>query len=60
MKPRGRPRLDAEDPTVQTSLRLPSKQFDASQKQARAERMTMADWIRKMLAHGISHPKNRD
>ena len=59
MKPRGRPRLDAEDPTVQTSLRLPAKQFDATQKQADAARMTMAAWIRELLAHGISHPKNR-
>lgn len=59
MKPRGRPRIDADDPTVQTSLRLSAKQFDASQKQAHAERMTMAEWIRKLLADGISHPKNR-
>jgi hypothetical protein len=59
MKRPGRPPLAADDPTVQVSIRLPSKQFDATQREADAARMTMAEWIRRMLDRGISHPKNR-
>lgn len=55
----GRPPLDPDDPSVQVSLRLPSKQFDATQKRADEARMTIAEWIRKMLADG-SKTKNRD
>jgi hypothetical protein len=59
MKPRGRPRLVPDDTTVQTSIRLPSKQFDATQRDAADARMTMAEWIRLKLTHVISHTKNR-
>jgi hypothetical protein len=59
MKRPGRPRLDAEDTTVQTSIRLPAKQFDATQRDADEARMSMADWIRLKLAQDISHTKNR-
>jgi len=59
MKRPGRPRLDPDDPSVHLTVRLPSKQFDASQKKAAEERLTMAEWIRQMLAHGISQHKTR-
>jgi hypothetical protein len=59
MKPRGRPRLVPDDTTVQTSIRLSSKQFDATQRDAKDARMSMADWIRLKLARVISHPENR-
>lgn len=60
MTRRGRPPLDPDDPSVLVSVRVTSKQFDATQKQADHERMTMAAWIRKMLARGSSVHKNRD
>ena len=59
VKRAGRPPLDPDDPSVSVTVRLPSKQFDATQKQADEAQMTLADWIRKMLARGGSVPKNR-
>jgi hypothetical protein len=38
---------------------MTTKQFDETQREADAARMTMAEWIRRMLAAGVSHPKNR-
>jgi hypothetical protein len=43
----GRPR--SSDPTVNVHVRISTKQYDASYAQARAERLTMADWIRRVL-----------
>lgn len=57
MKRPGRPRLAPEDESAQISVRLTAKQYDETQRLATAERMTMAEWIRRML--DISHPKNR-
>jgi hypothetical protein len=37
------------DPTVNVHVRLTTKQYDATYAQARAERLTMADWIRRVL-----------
>ena len=54
---RGRPRLAPVEESAQISVRLTTKQYDETQRQATAERMTMADWIRRMLDN--SHPKNR-
>jgi len=58
MKRPGRPRVAPNEETVQTSVRMSAKQFDATQRQAAADRLTMADWIRQILAAGISHTKN--
>ena len=54
MKPRGRPKLDADDESVRYTVRLPSKQFDATQQQAKDARVSMSEWIRRMLAR--AHP----
>jgi hypothetical protein len=61
MKRPGRPPLDPEDDadTVRLSVRVTPKQFDETQRQAGAARMTMADWIRHMLARGVSSDKTR-
>jgi hypothetical protein len=60
MKRPGRPRLapDEERSTL-LSVRVSPKQYDETQRQASAARMTMADWIREMLARGNSVNKNR-
>jgi hypothetical protein len=50
MKPRGRPPLSAKDPSVNVHFRLPSKQYDLSQKQADQARLTLADWMRRLVA----------
>ena len=59
MKRPGRPRLAADDDSVQLSVRVTTKQFDATQRQAAADRMTMADWIRQILAASVSQTKPR-
>ena len=51
-KPRGRPRN--VDPTVTLSLRVTTKQFDATDAAARAERLTMGEWIRRVLRDAAS------
>jgi hypothetical protein len=59
MKRPGRPRLALDDDSVPLSVRLTAKQYEATQKQAAADRMTMAEWVRQMLARGNSVFKNR-
>jgi hypothetical protein len=49
-KRQGRP--PTEEPLVPLSVRVSPKQFEETQRQASDARMTMADWIREMLAHG--------
>ena len=60
MKPRGRPRLAAdEEESVKFSVRLSPKQFDQTQRDATAARMTMAEWVRRVLGRGFVSDKNR-
>ena len=51
-KKTGRPRLAPEDASVQMSIRLPVKQFDATHRQATDARLTMSAWICQMLERG--------
>jgi hypothetical protein len=60
MKRPGRPRLDPDDAeSVQYSVRLSIKQFDQTQREAKEARLTMAEWIRRMLERGVLHDKTR-
>jgi len=36
-------------PSVNVHVRVPAAQYDAMYAQARAQRLTMADWIRRVL-----------
>jgi hypothetical protein len=45
----GRPSLDPGDPSVQTCLVLPSKLYDALDKRARDEEVSLAEIIRRDL-----------
>jgi hypothetical protein len=36
-------------PSVNVHVRVPASQYDAMYAQARAERLTMANWIRRVL-----------
>lgn len=50
MKARGgRPRLAADDPSVNVHFRLPSKQYDRTQQLAAQARLTMAEWLRQVV-----------
>ncbi len=59
MKPRGRPRIDPDDQSVTYTVRVSSRQLEATQREAKAARMTTAAWIRRVLAHDVSTHKNR-
>lgn len=48
MKP-GRPPLDKDDPSVPVSVSFPSKQLAAVEADARRERITVQEWIRRVL-----------
>jgi len=60
MKRSGRPRLTSTEPSVPLSVRVTPKQFDLTQRQAAEARMSMADWIREVLARGHSVYKSRE
>jgi hypothetical protein len=49
MKARGRPRLAANDRSVNVSFRLPGKQYDLTQKVANEARLPLADWFRRCV-----------
>jgi len=57
MKPRGRPRLAPDDASVPVNFRLPSKQFDLSQKRADEERLPLRDWLRRVVERACRPPK---
>lgn len=45
----GRPPLDDEDPSAKLCLTLPSKQFDALDREAKIARVSVQDLIRREL-----------
>jgi hypothetical protein len=49
MKPRGRPPLARDDASVNVHFRLPGKQYDQTQKQAAAARLSLGDWLRRVV-----------
>jgi len=55
---RGRPPLDADDPSVPVSVSLPSKQLAACEQSAKHDRLTVQEWIRRVLRHA-SEPDNK-
>lgn len=46
---RGRPRLDAQSPTVPVSVYLPSKTYDRLCVEARRDGGTLSEYIRQVL-----------
>lgn len=46
---RGRPPLDDDDTTTRVSVRLPTRQYDRALSQARADRESVSDLIRRGL-----------
>jgi hypothetical protein len=53
MKPRGRPRLAAEEPSVNVHFRLTTKQYDETQKQAAQARLSLPEWFRRIVGTAI-------
>ena len=58
MKPRGRPRL-SDAPSVNVHFRLPAKQYDRTQKQADRERLSLPDWLRRVVTRACREPDDR-
>jgi hypothetical protein len=53
LKRPGRPPLTPDEESVHLSVRLSAKQFDDTQRQATEARLSMAEWVRQMLAQGF-------
>lgn len=51
-RPRGRPRIDPDDPAITVTVRLPSKQFDAYCKSAQRLSVSVPEVIRRTLKAG--------
>lgn len=49
MKARGRPRLAPNDASVNVHFRLPSKQYDLTQKLADQARLPLGAWLRRVV-----------
>lgn len=56
-RPRGRPRLDEDDRSVSYTMRIPAKDFKDATTRAHDERITLAEWIRRMLRANDPGPK---
>ena len=57
---RGRPPLDADDPSVNVQFRLPGKQYDRTQQQAAQARLSLADWLRRVVTRAARPPVTSD
>jgi hypothetical protein len=53
----GRPPLDPTDSSVQCSLRLPAKHYDAIYRAASRDRVTVPEFIRHTLAQALRNQK---
>ena len=51
-RPRGRPPIDPTDRSVQISFKLPGKQLEDAAARASAERLTLPEFIRRLLRDG--------
>lgn len=47
---RGRPPIDATDPSVRVAFRLTSKQYDLAYRRATAARLTLSEYLRAVVA----------
>ena len=54
----GRPALDDGDSTVQCSLRMPAKSYDAIYRAASRERETVPEYIRKAVTARLRYLKS--
>ena len=57
MKARGRPRLEADEATVNVHFRLTTKQYDASQKRADQARLSLPAWLRQVVVKAMTDPR---
>jgi hypothetical protein len=53
----GRPPLDEDDPSVPLSISIPAKQLRACEDSAKHDRLTVQEWIRRVLRHASESNK---
>jgi predicted HicB family RNase H-like nuclease len=53
MKRPGRPPLARDDASVAMSFRMPAKQYDLAQKQATEARMSLSEWLRRVVTRTV-------
>jgi hypothetical protein len=46
----GRPYVDGQEPSVPVQVSLSSKRLEELRVEARTQRMTLSDWLRRLLA----------
>jgi len=46
----GRPYVDGEEPAVQVQLSLSAKRLEELRIEAQTQRVTLSDWLRRLLA----------
>ena len=56
---RGRKPLAADDPSVNVHFRLPTKLYDVTQKHADQARLSLADYLRRLVTRA-GRPPRRD
>jgi hypothetical protein len=56
-RPPGRPSLKPNEPSVALGFRLAGSEFDAAYARARAERVTVNDWIRRLVRNATRDPR---
>jgi hypothetical protein len=59
MKRGGRPPLARGDVSVSVHFRLPAKQYDLSQQQARDARLPLSEWFRHVVTRACTKPAGR-
>lgn len=59
MKARGRPRLAADDASVNVHFRLPAKQYDAIEKHAAQARLSLPAWFRRVVTRACRDSARR-
>jgi hypothetical protein len=55
-RPRGRPSLEPQTPSVKVTVQLSTTQYDTTYARAQAARVTLPEWIRRALRAANTEP----
>ncbi len=55
-RPRGRPSLEPQTPSVKVTVQLSTTQYDTTYRRAQAARVTLPEWIRRALRAANTEP----
>ena len=57
MNRRGRPRLVPDDRTVSVTVKLPSKQYDRTEHEAKRSELQLSEWLRRVIDRALTKGK---